>query len=912
MKNSYHAKSGGTTKLAGIYSDGYNVSKQGFGIENPSFDNIKTTAVFQFETGKLRWGGAWIDHRPRLTMLAALGPPIYNYRAIWSIKELTEDERSEMIRFLLCLSLWERTPGKKIITAIDVWIGALTKGAAFAEEMDDLFALTWREHEQESYNFCFPARFLPRFKEYTDDITWSLGQTKADPDALVEFKETLETLLEYLVKPHKASIKLADDSAILFERTTTTSYLAEEEKTMPHWEASFKSQRFEEKTMRSQRCVVNVYPSGTRDTVICDKAANNSIRWIERSLKEVLMYFPESATTPFTSIFQKRIRSVVDKKGHHVLRDIKKCGLTYNSKELFPIVKECLQKILPDRRWERINLFQDMRVKDSDTEYNPQRGYGLGMGNNLVTLCNIVIYYICINRMKQSNRIKTFKSCAIIGNDDGDVCFYGKKYNTLAAAQEYLNIEHEVQGFLGNLTNMKKSVIKPYGLFYEQYGKPGWQTKESLVCNALACAYLAPNIRTAKYYIHSQSDRFNSKWAQQELINLAAFWGPEFYTVKDELKVSFEVGGWLDIRLMGLKTSLIDAENLTQIYGIHKVSFVAQYCEKFISGPKPIFKTKGQVHNHLYTGPACKSDARVQLYTLSDEDLKDYFKRLTTFQRNYGRRLETFEKFKSFKPHEELKDLLVYLIKGAAWHAMPEEFVEQNSTWNSDWLLPATSEFAYFDIKMQYPEHIIRRLQGIFIPEDDLRTDAKLSENPSVPIDQLKNAVYSEMQNFFAASQFSNSGALPLLEYFYRNQRIPDVKLISGLEPKFVHADESFVESTIIVYSKQEKVLQTDTREIEEINEIITSDSWGYVEPESEGEEESLETLAEFLIPVKPKREGGFVLTDENIDKILSMDNDHDEVGNLIGQLRREAYENPDVDVFADDEDMDFGFFGED
>jgi hypothetical protein len=487
-------------------------SQFGLGGGCPPLGNeeYSPTPRLDLQKGKLRWGGKWINHKAgKYYHLLAHGPPFYNYGAIMEDKKIDDDTKSELSRFLLTLELWETTPGKKEIRAFDVWKGSLTSGPEFASYLDDLFSISWREREIDSYNFVFPSRFLPRWVEGVDDLILSSERTYADPGVLDEFEWTLDDILSEV--PFE-DIVLPSDDSIRNERSTTTSYSHKLKKKMPQWEASLSHSEFNHKELIGLRTVVPVYPAGIRDTIIADISANYSIRWLERSLRHILQHVKESAVCLYSTTFDSRLKDVVYQKGYHVLRDIKKCGITYNTHDLFPIVKRVLNKYKPDIRWNRYDIYSNFHVIDEDETYQAYRGYGLGMANHTVTLCNIVIARMALNSLRLSTK-GTYLSKGIVGNDDSDFVFFGNR-NSERIANQYMETEFDIHGSLGNLINRKKSVIKPYGLFYEQYNKPGWFHKESLVCNALACAYLAPNIRTAKHYIYSQSDRFNSPWAR--------------------------------------------------------------------------------------------------------------------------------------------------------------------------------------------------------------------------------------------------------------------------------------------------------------------------------------------------------------------------------------------------------------
>jgi len=770
-------KSGGRSKLlpsgnlAGLLQTSeYSPRGQGAGITPVSdHESIFPLGKFDLQKEKLRWGGDWLDHHSfKFKHLIGAGPPYYSYQHIYDDHVLTDMEKAELIRFLLTLELWETTPGEKKISAFEVWAKSLLFGPKFAEELSDLFAISWRENEIDSYNFVFPARFLPRWKEGVDDLVLSAEETSSFPETLDDFESVLDELLQEVVQLD-SQICLPSDKEILFERSTTTSYLSSEERKLPHWEASFLTEKFNEQELVGLRCVVPVYPGGTRDTIIADKTANNSIRWIERAMRHILQYVPESAVTLNSTTFERRLEDVVNTKGHHILRDIKKCGLTYNTHDLFPIVRRQLEKHIPDYRWRRFNIYSNMIILDDNTQYVAKRGYGLGMANHTVTLCNIVIHRMSRNMLQRRFKDTKFSLKSIVGNDDEDVVIY-KTTRSSEIAQEYLEIEHTIHGALGNLTNLKKSVIKPYGLFYETYNKDGWREKEALVCNAIACAYLAPSIRVAKHYIYSQSERFTSLWARRRLRALAQYWGEEFFDFKVELRINFEVGGWLNTTRMGLKTSLVDIERLNRRYSTRLISFAVNTCYEFLTAPKPLFKEKGWVENFAYSGPSKKVDQKIQLYTLVDKDLQVYYKKLTKFQRNYSSRIDKFQSrvhFKSIK--EDLKSIQLKLMKTAPWYQIPFNLVKSTDNWGSTVSLDYRHEFS--KLSDNPIKDLLGAISGTIDPQEV--EDQNFRWDPKVPPEAMDYIVKCDLVHAYTASQFSNGGFLPLLDYFDREDQIP-------------------------------------------------------------------------------------------------------------------------------------------
>jgi hypothetical protein len=733
------------------------------------YDGSTFSAIPRFtpEGAKLWWGGNWIHWRGFLVKLTYLGPPYYKFDDLLSFPGLLDDEKGELNRFLLCLYLWEQTPGTKIISAQEVWQKSLSLGHAYVDILDDQFAYYWREHPSfpDSYNCVFPARFLPRFETPKDDLPLSLVEVSADNDALEWFEQTLDEVLDEV---DWDEVRLPSDEEILFDRKTTTSYDKRADIKGPQWDFSLKNPFFETNELVGLRCKVQVTPASVRDTVIADIGANHSIRWIERTMRHILEYVPESADCLYSTTYQSRLDALMKTKGWHVLRDIKKCGITYNSRDLFPIIFRKLSERKPDSRWKRSGIYRNIFYVDYDKNmYRCKRGYCLGMANHTVTLSNVVIHRMALRQV--ANEYQNVHVRCLIGNDDEDVVFYKSKHSR-KAAELYLNCEIEVQMSLGNLINIKKSCVKDFGLFYENYQAPGWAEKEALVCNALACAYLAPSLRVAKHFIASQSDRFRNPWAFGQLRSLARKWGAEFFSVEDELYITYEAGGWLKQTSMTLSTTLRDIDFLSRKgYEEWIICFAYDVCKRYNKTPTPQFKTPGFVINHVYQGPAKKTDPRVQLLALTDIDVRDFYKRLTTFQRKYSTRVENSTVYEKSR-HHSIITVMADALK-QPWHAIPDSLVRYTTFTNTGYFyLPVITELARYD-----EDPILSSLKGELSEEDE-----KFTWDPVI-WDSLQDLVINtSLYMYRGCSRFSNTGAIPILEYFWRYKEYPQVVRFKG------------------------------------------------------------------------------------------------------------------------------------
>jgi hypothetical protein len=480
-------------------------------------------------------------------------------------------------------------------------------------------------------------------------------------------------------------------------------------------------------------------------------------------MRHILEYIPESADTLYSSTYLSRLENYKSKNGYHALRDIRKCGITYNIRDLFPIVFDELKVRIPDKRWSRSNIFKQVFYIDDDGEHECLRGYCLGMANHLVTLCNVAISRMARSMSYKKTNSKVKCTC-IVGNDDLGACFYPKCKEAKDLAEEYLNNEHEIHANLGNITNQKKSVVKDEGLFYENYTAKGWQAKESLVCNAIACAYLAPTIRVAKHYVSSQSDRFKSEWAFSELRRLAEYWGPEFFTIESELYITSEIGGWLQQTSWSLSTLLLDIDYLVPRFRDDMILHAYKACSRYYKAPKPEFKTQGYVNNHLYQGPAKHADPRVQMFSLVQDDILSFYKKLTSFQRNFKSRIEN-SNVKGKKAKFDLKKLQKQILSTSPYFAAPDSMIWYETWTNTGYGFTLTSDSELY----RYDNDPIKAMLDGTLNEND----ECFTWDCPIPPYALGYKIETSLWMYRRMSQFSNTGAMPILEYFWRKGVYP-------------------------------------------------------------------------------------------------------------------------------------------
>jgi hypothetical protein len=724
-----------------------------------------------------------------------IGPPFYDFSGLDDLN-LPRDEHSEWYKFLLNLKIWESTPGHKPLLPSYYWNMVVKEGPACYDYIKDIFEYSLRYsigykyrvpegkevYHMESYNSIYPYVHLPFFREEDPrDYEYSLTESESDPDTLEDFRFVLRKMLEDIPKVEKL-----EDDEILTELSTTTSYNPFTHTTAPHWTVYEGDEKFATE-IRAKRCLVPVTPCGMRDTIICSKASNNTIRWCERQLRAVLEYFPESAVCDRSSQLLKRKRDVIYTEGIHVLRDFKKCGLT-NNPELMRICQEELSRWDPSIPFERLDIYQHIYVRGIDqdeltyTKY--KRGYGLGMANHLMTLVAIVIHRLTLYTLKHFFKDKKFMLKCIIGNDDSDVVFTGSDKDIVS--EIYMNQEADIIQALGNMYNMKKSFRSKIGLFYAEYSHDDWNTKDSLLVNTLSVAYLAKDIRHAKMIIATQSDRFCTKWSREQLYALYTFWGNEFFEFREYL-LHFECGGWLDYRKNGLKTTFDDIFNLVQLYGEYHVAKALNVTLNTMDPINPKLKAVGEP-SFSYLGSKLELRERKTEYNdlqhllLSEESYKSYMKSITSAKRNKFR-VEAILKYAYRK--RKIKPISFYInnLLGKGFYLIPPQMVK-TSTYGVFYEECREERRDIFRLNKTTKRLILSEIVDISLFPKGLTFSGNELDHyiGDIFIDSNDHVISPDKNTDKRVYWFSNTGQLPLNEYYKKYQQVP-VELVDWVKP---------------------------------------------------------------------------------------------------------------------------------
>jgi hypothetical protein len=172
---------------------------------------------------------------------------------------------------------------------------------------------------------------------------------------------------------------------------------------------------------------------------------------------------------------------------------------------------------------------------------------------------------------------------------------------------------------------------------------------------------------------------------------------------------------------------------------------------------------------------AKKSHPKIQIYTLSEEDLIIYYKKLTKFQRDYSSRISKYQsRVKSKSLKSNLDSIQKSLMSREPWYTIPKNLVISEENWEH------SVEINYLSELSQTTDDPINDLLLIAkgyksLDEVNLET---LKWDPNIPTDVQDKILICDMVHLYTASQFSNCGVIPLLEYYSREEQIPITRLL--------------------------------------------------------------------------------------------------------------------------------------
>jgi len=267
-------------------------------------------------------------------------------------------------------------------------------------------------------------------------------------------------------------------------------------------------------------------------------------------------------------------------------------------------------------------------------------------------------------------------SISLIGNDDEDVGLEG----TLGDALNFINVEDNVCKALNIILNAKKSYASYHSVFYENYAHDSFTRKEIRLCNVVANAMVAPDIRIAKKLICGSADIWDPDDAEFKKLYQRAIdcFPPEF----DELEVSrdFLWGGWFSSESEGLSYALETMPSPEQAW---RIASSVLSCEKF---SPPVLRGRSSLErpgNYLTEkyNLVCEDPPRHSKrgeVVFSEDSVIDFYRKLTMFQKNPTKIYQKIDRvrrgFKASRTPGHLSDVLELIDFGRKLYAIPKEW----------------------------------------------------------------------------------------------------------------------------------------------------------------------------------------------------------------------------------------------
>jgi hypothetical protein len=558
----------------------------------------------------------------------------------------------EVKRTYYALLFWEKTPGHKRYSLVEILRSSLMDGPIYAERLADEWDYGIRrsfrvpgistEYTEwkpiEHYNELPPIAYLIRWKESSNDIDYMKIPLKPFDNDLIE--ELRSEILDSLPD----DLELPQDIEILAKVKTSTTLDFDNMKTIPFYQGRLTPEGREfSHIFKGKRTIIPVGPSNTRDAVVTTIDTYNSVKWCDLVMTRLLDEEPESLVSNSPQVFLQRLKKMtrIPKAGQmYWLRDIKKCGLTF-PRELFHIVQECLTEKYPDKDFSRFDIYRYYSIWDEDNKrINAVRGYCLGMANNLVTFIQCMLSKILLKRLPPHIEVE-----ALYGNDDSCLKIWTK--DGLLDNIDAMMIQCEDFDILDRLniiTNDKKSFWSWYPILFEEYGHQDFKIKHSRIACALSSAMLAPDIKYAKFLTSSISCALwsNGDWIESPLRELISKWGYEYYP--EEINYDYLLGGWLSIRSIGLNPMLrmIDScpDRLIEPMWIamnQMNAFSKEVIRPVIQGTvSENYSVTGQILNVTYVDTEIYDEPSLPIETiyLDQKGYKKFYESIYRFNRN--------------------------------------------------------------------------------------------------------------------------------------------------------------------------------------------------------------------------------------------------------------------------------------
>jgi hypothetical protein len=707
------------------------------------------------------------------------------------------DLKYEIARTMQALIYWEFTPGDKFYTKDEILKGTLILGQTFTSRLKDewdygirashrvmMHGRDYRDWKGVScYNSLPPVHYLINWAEDPEDYKYmSIPLTPFK--MLDEFEETLRDLLP-------EDLEMPDEADILADVKNSVSLDLPNRKKIPFYKArlSPEGSRFS-RVFKAQRCLVPVGAGNTRDTVVTTVDTFNTVSMVDKIILGVLDTIDESLVNSSPSKFNRKLREASKKsyKRIYYLRDIKKCGLTF-PRELFHSVQKILSEVYPEKDFSYFDIYRNYSVYMEDwTLLDSTRGYCLGMANNLVTLCQCVMFEMLRRRTPEYLDIQGF-----FGNDDSIISIDSILTMDLEQAASIVEtIDADILEGLNVMRHPDKTFWSVWPIIFEEYGHSGFSEKESRLAMALSSAKLAPDIKMAKCIVNALSPMFNGGEAEQRILSdIIYHFGYEYFP--GERDYSYSLGGWYTHLSDGCELSLREIEKVEDpelIWNLYRSKLSVESWRRALSRVPHTSREGGKSFSPIgRTYEVWVKDPEFDTKTLpyssinqSIEDFKKYQQEIYDLSRDLRKGiLLTYKRYQEpHIPRESVSktDLMVSIFKSGGNLAIPESLVTESTyIYTSDFVNvfspnPLLKSRMGLRELVQLGDKYVRIERDKDIDVVGYTGCAEVSELPRLAKDQFSVILEAEDLNK-SILQFSTNPDVPLQEYIRRFKKCP-------------------------------------------------------------------------------------------------------------------------------------------
>jgi hypothetical protein len=473
----------------------------------------------------------------------------------------------------------------------------------------------------------------------------------------------------------------------------------------------------------------------------------------------------------------------------YYLRDIKKCGLTF-PRELFHAVQEVLSEEYPDKDFSYFDIYRNYSVYLEDWKsLDTTRGYCLGMANNLVTLCQCVMFEMLKRRVPEDLDLQGF-----FGNDDSVMSVDSSTTSSLEDLASAIEMaDTDILSGLNVMIHPDKTYWSVWPIIFEEYGHENYQKKESRLAMALSSARLAFDIKFAKCVVNALSPLFRGEEYERRILNdIIGHFGYEFFP--QERDYSYSLGGWYTHSSDGCDLSLRevdetkDEEIIRCLYVAHesvaKWRSILSQTSKSNKEEGKSFSQLGRTYKVWVKNPDFETVALpYSSINQSIEEFKSFYQGVFDLSR------DVFKGFvKAYKAHKtpsiprgsvSKTDLLLLLFRDNVDYAIPESLV-----------LKQTYVCTLDYVNVKTPNPLLKRHVGlremIHVGDKHIRIESDrdidvvgypqasmMSELPRLAEDQFEVVIDNSDFDLESILQFSTNPNIPLSEFVRKYKYCP-------------------------------------------------------------------------------------------------------------------------------------------